>query len=134
NWANFNPFVPLAVAYAPEPGSWNIPGWTLFLGGMFIAAWSTYAFETAVCYTREFRNPATDTFKAIWWSGWLSLVLFILLPFTFQGFLGVAGMIAPGIVDGTGVASAMADMVGGGAVIHGILIILMIIALLFTIM
>src|SRR5215813_10236523 len=54
NWANFNPFVPLAVAYAPEPGSWNIPGWTLFLGGMFIAAWSTYAFETAVCYTREF--------------------------------------------------------------------------------
>jgi amino acid transporter len=134
NWANFNPFVPLAVPYAADPGTWNIPGWTLFLGGLFIAAWSTYAFETAICYTREFRNPATDTFKAIWWSGLLSLVLFILIPFTFQGFLGVTGMIAPGIVDGTGVAAAMADMVGGGSVIHGILIILMIIALLFTIM
>ncbi len=32
----------------PEPGGWNIPGWTLIFGGLFIAAWSTYAFETAV--------------------------------------------------------------------------------------
>ncbi len=57
NWANFSPLVPLAAAYAPEPGAWNIAGWTLVLGGMFIAAWSTYGFETAVCYTREFKNP-----------------------------------------------------------------------------
>ncbi len=34
---NFSPFVPLAVAYAPDPGSWNMAGWTLVLGGMFIA-------------------------------------------------------------------------------------------------
>src|SRR5882724_8619442 len=73
---SFSPFVPLAEAYKPEPGSWNIPGWTLIFGGLFIAAWSTYAFETAVCYTREFRNPDRDTFKAIFSSGLLCIVLF----------------------------------------------------------
>ena len=81
--------MPLAAAYAPEPGAWNIAGWTLVLGGMFIAAWSTYGFETAVCYTSEFKNPGTDTFKAIFYSGLLCLLLFILVPFTFQGVLGL---------------------------------------------
>ena len=46
----------------------------------------------------------------------------------------VAGMIAPGIVDGTGVAATMASMVGGGAFIHGILVLLMIMALILSIM
>ena len=132
--ANFTPFVPLAVSYAPDPGAWNIPGWTLVLGGMFIAAWSTYGFETAVCYTREFRNPASDTFKAIFYSGLLCLVLFILVPFTFQGVLGLSGMLDAGVVAGTGVAAAMAHMVGGGSVIEYILILLMILALLLSIM
>ena len=26
NWSNYSPLVPLAAAYAPEPGSWNIAG------------------------------------------------------------------------------------------------------------
>jgi amino acid transporter len=132
--ANFSPFVPLAEAYKPEPGAWNIPGWTLVLGGMFIAAWSTYAFETAVCYTREFKNPGTDTFKAIFSSGLLCLLLFILVPFTFQGVLGLAGMLDSTIVDGSGVARAMAAMVGGGRLIQGVLVMLMILALMLSIM
>jgi len=132
--ANFSPFVPLAAAYAPDPGAWNIAGWTLALGGMFIAAWSTYGFETAVCYTSEFKNPETDTFKAIFYSGLLCLLLFILVPFTFQGVLGLNGMLAGPIVDGSGVASAMADMVGGGQVIHALMVLLMIIALMLSIM
>lgn len=115
NADNFSPFVPLAAPYAPEPGAWNIAGWTLVLGGMFIAAWSTYGFETAICYTSEFKNPESDTFKAIFYSGLLCLVLFILVPITFQGYLGLEGMLATGIVDGSGVADAMAHMVGGGA-------------------
>ena len=110
-------------------------GWTLFLGAMFIAAWSTYAFETAVCYTSEFRNPKTDTFKAIFYSGLISIVLFILVPFTFQGVLGVEGMKDPGIVAGTGVADAMANMVAGGNVlIKQIFVVLMILALILAIM
>ena len=134
NWANYSPFVPLAAAYAPEPGSWNVAGWTLVLGGMFIAAWSTYGFETAVCYTREFKNPETDTFKAIFYSGLLCILLFILVPFTFQGVLGLNGMLATPIVDGSGVADALASMVGGGGLIKTLLIMLMILALLLSIM
>jgi amino acid transporter len=131
---NFSPFVPLAVPYAPEPGAWNLTGWTLVLGGMFIAAWSTYGFETAVCYTSEFKNPETDTFKAIFYSGLLCLVLFILVPITFQGYLGLNGMLDGGIVAGTGVASAMADMVGGtGKGIHALMVALMIASLILII-
>ena len=109
---NFTPFVPLAAAYAPDPGTWNTAGWTLVLGGMFIAAWSTYGFETAVCYTSEFKNPETDTFKAIFYSGLLCMVLFILVPITIQGYLGVKGMLDPGVVAGTGVASVTAVVAG----------------------
>jgi amino acid transporter len=134
NYSNFSPLVPLAAAYAPGLGSWNIPGWTLVLGAMFIAAWSTYAFETAVCYTSEFRNPGTDTFKAIFFSGLLCLALFILVPFTFQGALGLTGMLDPSIADGSGVAAAMAKMVGGGALVHSVLVMLMILALMLSVM
>jgi amino acid transporter len=134
SWDNYSPFVPLATAYSPEPGAWNVSGWTLVLGGMFIAAWSTYGFETAVCYTREFKNPATDTFKAIFYSGLLCMLLFILVPFTFQGVLGLNGMLATPIIDGSGVAEAMAAMVGGGALIKNLLVMLMILALLLSIM
>jgi len=131
---NFSPFVPLAAAYAPDPGSWNNAGWTLILGGMFIAAWSTYGFETAVCYTSEFKNPETDTFKAIFYSGLLAMLLFILVPITFQGYLGVKGMLDPGVVAGTGVAAVMADMVGGtGAAFHSIMVALMIASLILII-
>jgi amino acid transporter len=135
NSANFSPFVPLAAPYVADPGSWNTAGWTLVLGGMFIAAWSTYGFETAVCYTSEFKNPETDTFKAIFYSGLLCLVLFILVPITFQGYLGLTGMLDGGIVAGTGVASAMANMVGGGAsaAVHNIMVLLMIASLILII-
>lgn len=134
NWDNYSPFVPLAAAYSPEPGAWNVSGWTLVLGGMFIAAWSTYGFETAVCYTREFKNPATDTFKAIFYSGLLCMLLFMIVPFTFQGVLGLNGMLATPIVDGSGVADALAGMVGGGGLVKTLLIMLMILALLLSIM
>ena len=108
NWDNYSPFVPLAAAYAPEPGEWNIAGWTLVFGGMFIAAWSAYAFETSICFTSEFKNPARDTVRAILYSGLLCLVLYSLVPFTFQGVLGLEGMLATPIVDGSGVGNAMA--------------------------
>jgi amino acid transporter len=101
---------------------------------MFIAAWSTYGFETAVCYTSEFKNPKTDTFKAIFYSGLLCLVLFILVPITFQGYLGLEGMLAADIVGGTGVAHAMGAMVAGGSVaINTLFVFLMIAALILII-
>jgi amino acid transporter len=134
NSANVTGLVPPTAAYSGVDGTWSIGGWTLFLGGLYIAAWSTYGFETAVCYTRELKNPRTDTFKAIFYSGLLCCLFFFLVPFTFQGVLGLAGMLAPGIVDGTGVAEALAGLIHGGRIITQIFVILMIMALFLAIM
>jgi amino acid transporter len=134
NWMNVTNLVPPTAAYSGLDGDWSIGGWTLFLGGMYIAAWSTYGFETAVCYTRELKDPKTDTFRAIFYSGLLCMVFFFLIPFAFQGVYGVEGMLATGIVDGTGVGEAMGNMIGGGPVITQVFVILMIMALFLAIM
>ena len=130
---NFTNLVPPTAGYSGVDGVWNNGGWTLFLGGMFIAAWSTYGFETAVCYTSELTDPKRDTFKAIFYSGLLCCLLFILVPFTFQGVLGQAGMLAPGVVDGSGIGETLAGMIHGGRVVTQILVILMILALFLAI-
>ena len=128
DYANYTPLL-------PPNGEWNNAGWTYFLGALFIAGWSSYAFETAVCYTREFKNPASDTKKAIIAAGVLCVILYSLVAAAFQGHLGLAGMTSAGIVDGTGVAAAMGDMVGGNnnIVVH-LLEMMMILALILAIM
>jgi amino acid transporter len=133
--ANYTPFVPLSYDAEgnPVPGAWNMAGVVVFAGGLFIAGWSTYAFETAICYTREFKNPSRDTFRSIFAAGLLCVAVFTLVPFAFQGALGLSGMLDPGIYNGMGVASAMAGMVGGGAWVETVIVILLIISLLLTV-
>jgi len=131
---NVTNLLPPTAAYSGVDGAWNVGGWTLFLGGLYIAAWSTYGFETAVCYTAELKDPKRDTFRAIFYSGLLCAVFFFLIPFAFQGVLGQEGMLAAGIVDGTGIAEALGGMIGGGPVITQIFVILMIMALFLAIM
>jgi amino acid transporter len=131
---NVTNLLPPTAAYSGVDGEWNIGGWTLFLGGLYIAAWSTYGFETAVCYTAELKDPKRDTFRAIFYSGLLCALFFFLIPFSFQGVLGQEGMLAAGIVDGTGVGEALGNMIGGGPVITQIFVILMIMALFMAIM
>ena len=131
---NVSGILPPSAPYSGVDGSWNLAGWTLFLGGMYIAAWSTYGFETAVCYTSELKNPQTDTFRAIFFAGLLCCVFYFLIPFAFQGVLGQTGMLATGIVDGTGVGEALGNMIGGGKVITQIFVILMILGLFLAIM
>lgn len=133
-WSNVTNIVPPAAAYSPEDGAWNLGGWTLFLGAMYICAWTTYGFETAVCYTRELKNPATDTFKAIFYSGLLCALFFFLIPFSFQGVYGHNAMLEPGIVDGTGVGEALALMVGSGRLWVQLFVILMVFAVFLAIM
>ena len=134
DYTNVTGILPPSAAYSGVDGAWDVGGWTLFLGALYIAAWSTYGFETAVCYTRELKNPKTDTFKAIFFSGLLCCVFFFLIPFTFQGVLGQEGMLATGIIDGTGVGEALGNMAGGGPVITQIFVILMILGLFMAIM
>lgn len=155
--ANFFPLAPLAHDAAGNviDGVWGIEGWKLMAGGLFIAAWSTYGFETAVCYTREFKNPKSDTFKAIFYSGLLCVAVFTLVPIAFQSHLGLGQMVTPAVLDeagavvtpavysgmleasiysGMGVAAAFSDIIGGGKFIGNLMIIMMVLALLLSIM
>src|SRR5271169_4683747 len=153
--ANFFPLAPLAhdAMGRIADGTWNMAGITVFAAGMFLAAWSTYGFETAVCYTGEFKNPKTDTFKAIFYSGLLCVVVYTLVPFAFQGFLGLGslvqpavvdaagnvtaapvygGMLAPDIYSGMGVAAVMAKMVHAGRLIGAVVVIMLVLALVLS--
>ena len=154
---NLFPLYPLAYDMDGNviDGSWDIAGWKLMAGGLFVAAWSSYGFETSMCYTREFKTPKVDTGKAIFYSGMLCLVIFSLVPIAFQSHLGLGelvipavmgeagevrspaiydGMLAANIYKGTGVASALSSIVGGGAVVANVMVIMLILALLLAIM
>ncbi|SMG02208.1 APC family permease [Burkholderia singularis] len=115
-------------------GSWNGQGVVMALGAMFMAGWASYGFETAVCYTREFRDPRRDTAKAIFWSGALCLIVMTLVPMAFQGALGTAAMLDPHIGDGTGVAAAMARIVGGGAWAANAIVVMLMLSILLIVM
>lgn len=134
--SNFLPMLPLARDAAGTVifGAWNMAGWTLMAGGLFIAAWSTYGFETAVCYTSEFKDPKKDVFKAIFFSGLLCLAIFTLVPIAFQGSLGLTGMLDKGIYDGSGVAKAMAQMINAGPVFGNVIVVMLVLALFLAIM
>jgi amino acid transporter len=153
--ANFFPLVPLAhdaLGHVVN-GTWNMSGITVMAGGMFLAAWSTYGFETAVCYTSELKNPKTDTFKAIFYSGLLCVVVYTLVPFAFQGFLGLgtvvhpavldaaghvtappvySGMLAPDIYSGMGVADVMGHMVHAGRLLGAVVVVMLVLALVLS--
>ena len=125
--SNFSPFVPLS-------GSWNFEGWRLFIGGLFLAAWSTYAAETAVCYMSEFKNPAVDAPKAIIWSGLVCVALYVLVPLVFQGVLGTEYMMGATIVSGEGVGQALASMVNAGPFATKLIVVILTFTLLLAIL
>jgi|TARA_R100001039_G_C1854872_1_gene118506 amino acid transporter len=154
---NFYPLTPLA--YDSEgyvvSGVWDMAGWSLVAGALFIAAWSTYAFETAVCYTREFKQPSYDTQRALLYSGLLCLFAFVLIPFTFQGHIGLGqmiepqqlnaeglvikpaqydGMLAADIYSGMGIANAFYTILGGSGIVIDIFVVMLVLALMLAIM
>jgi len=133
---HFFPILPLShdAAGRVSFGTWNASGWTLAMASMFIAAWSTYGFETAVCYTREFKNPRADTFKAILFSGMLCMAIFTLVPVSFQGALGLNRLLDKDIYDGTGVGVALATLVGGGVVVTNLIVVMLVLSLLLAVM
>jgi amino acid transporter len=134
--AHFTPFVPLAHDAKGNviTGSWNMSGITLFAAGLFIAAWSTYGLETALVYTREFTNPKKDTVKAAIGISLVCLFFYTLVPLSFQGALGLTGMLDPGIYSGAGVGLAMAHMVGFTGWGVDIIIVMLLVTLLLSVM
>ena len=132
---NFVPFTPLATNSGGQviPSVWDKGGTLLFLGGLFIAAWSAYAFETAVCYMSEFKNPAVDMPKAIIISGLICIVAYVTVPVVFQGVLGTQKMLDPGIASGAGMGLALASMLNAGPFVTKILVVLLFFSLIMAI-
>ena len=141
---NLFPLLPLVRDAAGHAhfGTWDGYGLTLMAAAMFGAGWSTYGFETAVCYTREFKDPARDTPRALISSGILCIVIFALVPLAFQASLGLDAMMDPRIADGSGVALALASIVtkglgvtaGGAVIVANIFIATLILSLLLIVM
>ena len=141
---NLFPLLPLVRDAAGHAhfGTWDGYGLTLMAAAMFGAGWSTYGFETAVCYTREFKDPARDTPRALIASGVLCIVIFALVPLAFQASLGLDAMMDPRIADGSGVALALASIVtkglgvtaGGAVIVANIFIATLILSLLLIVM
>lgn len=133
---NFLPFVPLEhdASGQPIPGAWNMVGYTTFAAGLLVAAWSTYPFETAVCYVSEFKKPGYDTVRALVYSGLLCVLFFTIVPVSFQGYLGLDGLLDPEIYDGTGVGRFMAQMIGAGPILANIIMAMLVLAVCLVIM
>ncbi len=133
---HFLPLLPLVRDAAGHVGfgHYNLAGITLMAGGMFMAGWATYGFETAVCYTSEFKDPRRDTFKAIVYSGLLCIAIFTLVPLAFQGSLGLDRLLDPGLYDGTAVGVVMAKMIGGGAVVTHVVVAMLVPSLVLAVM
>lgn len=134
--SHFLPFVPLEQDASGQLklGSWNMTGYTTFVAGLLLAAWSTYPFETAVCYVREFKNPGYDTVRALVYSGVLCIFFYTIVPIAFQGYLGLDGLLDPGIYDGTGVGRVMAEMVGATPIVANIIMTMLVLSVALVIM
>ena len=155
---HFFPLLSLDLFDSLTERLWNKQNSILLAGALFLAGWSTYAFETAVCYTREFKNPRKDTFKAIIYSGLLCIVAFTLIPVAFQAHMGIAqtdstvlpslngellsvlsynGLSADSIYSGMGVANALSGILaqlGDSALWPRIFVGMLVLALLLSIM
>lgn len=130
------PVVPLAhdAAGKAVAGHWDMAGITLFVGGLGVAAWSSYGIESCLVYAREFRDPAKDVLKAAVAVTLLCLFFYAVVPLSFQAFLGLDGVSDPAIGDGSGVAAAMSRMVGASPGLQGVLVAMLIVTLLLSVL
>ncbi len=95
------PFLTGDFQMANITGSWFPTDWTwdlehiLILFGIFaMAEWSACAWETAAIYGPEYKNPNTDTPKALLVCGAICLVLYVLVQTSVIGTLGVEGVLS----------------------------------------
>jgi amino acid transporter len=113
---------------APPVSDWlSWETFTTIAAGLFVAAWSAYAFETTICYTAEYRDPGRDAPRAIIGAGLLNLVFYGLGPIVLLGAVGTER-----IAEDPSVAFAplAADTFGAGA---DVVIALLIVAFILII-
>jgi len=65
---------------------------TSMMAGLYLVGCSAPAFEAAACFTGELRRPGSDQARAVWTSGGVAAVYFVVLPVVWLGVLGPASL------------------------------------------
>ena len=118
----------------PIKGVWSPGLITVFLGGLYLCAWSTYGVENAVCYTSEYKNPEKDTRKALMAAGFFCIFMCTLVPIAFYGSIDMDTLLSPGVSGGTEMNKAMAGIFGGGDVLIFLFLVALVIGLFVVVM
>ncbi len=61
---------------------------TSAMAGIYLVGFGAPAFEAAACHIGEMRNPASDQPKAMWTSGALASIYFVIIPVVWLGVFG----------------------------------------------
>ena len=81
---------PFAPGTDPATAAQNKAGWTLFLRRPLHRRLVGLRLSDRDLLHGDSRNPGTDTYKAILYSGLLCIAVYILVPLSFQGALKLA--------------------------------------------
>jgi len=84
----------IAGSWFPVDWTWDLQHVLIIFGIFAMAEWSACSWETAAIYGPEYRNPNTDTPKALLVCGGICLVLYVLVQMSVIGTLGVEGVLA----------------------------------------
>jgi amino acid transporter len=102
------------LSYHVMPDGSNGHDWTYFIVWLYLMGWSTYGIEIVATFVPEFKNPQSDTPRALRWCSIITAATFFMMP------LATGGMMTDGKPAGGGAAGAFytdiaAKLLGGGA-------------------
>lgn len=104
-------------AWLPQDWSWDLKHILIILGLFAMAEWSAVAWESAAIFGPEYKNPNTDTPKALLVCGLICLVLYVLVQTSVIGALGVKGVLADPISPMLPLAKLSLGPIGGSIAI-----------------
>ncbi len=104
-------------AWLPQDWNWDLKHILIILGLFAMAEWSAVAWESAAIFGPEYKNPNTDTPKALLVCGLICLVLYVLVQTSVIGALGVKGVLADPVSPMLPLAKLSLGSVGGSIAI-----------------
>src|SRR3546814_10217375 len=82
----------------------------------------------------EVRDPELGGPRAVIWTAVICLAVYTIVPFVFQGGLGLEGMMSPGIQSGEGVGAAFAGLIEAGPFATKLPVVMLTFSLLLGVM
>lgn len=100
-------------AWLPQDWTWDLKHILILLGLFAMAEWSACSWETAAIFGPEYKNPNTDTPKALLVCGVICLILYVLVQTSAIGSLGVDGVLADSVSPMLPLAKLSLGTIGG---------------------